>query len=237
MKKYKFINENRNFRINEAYKTLRTNLMFCGKDIKVVAITSCSPGDGKSYVTKNLAISLAEVGKNVLLIDADLRKSTMIKNVEADGEILGLSHLLSGQTQFENVIFQNKKIPTLFTIFAGSFPPNPAELLSCDEFTRLIENARNEFDYILIDTPPLGSVIDSAIIADRSDGMIMVIRSDKTNYRFACGVKEQMEKTNCRILGAVLNAVDVSDKSKYYHKYYSNYYYNDYSNYYKDKSV
>lgn len=232
MKKYEFLKTSKTFRTLEACKTLRTNLMFCGEDIKVVVITSCAPNEGKSYITRNLAINLSEVGKKVLIIDADLRKSMMLGNVSTEEKVVGLSHYLSGQAKLEDIIFCNKKYHSLFTIFAGSFPPNPAELLESEKFSQLIKDTRENFDYVLIDTPPLGSVIDSAIVAAIADGAILVIRSGKTSYRFAKGVKEQLSKTGCRILGAVINGVDVDNKDKYYYKNYKNYYYSDYTHYY-----
>lgn len=232
MKKYEFTSERKTFRTTESYKTLRTNLLLSGSDIKVVVITSCSPGDGKSYVTQNLAVNLAQTKKRVLLIDADLRKSALIGKITVEGKVSGLSHLLAGQATYDDVILQNKTFPSLYTIVAGTFPPDPAELIASDNFKSLIEKAREEFDYVLIDTPPLGSVIDSAIAATVSDGIIMVIRAQKTSYRFAKGVKDQLEKTGCRILGAVLNGVDVEDRNNYYYKNYKDYYYSDYRKYY-----
>lgn len=232
MKKYEFLKVSKSFKTVEACKMLRTNLMFCGENIKTVVITSCSPNEGKSYITKNLAVSLAEIGKKVLVIDADLRKSTMLGSVSVEEKVLGLSHYLSGQAKLEDTLFSNSQYPSLYTIFAGSFPPNPAELLNSEKFTQLLKTMREKFDYVLIDTPPLGSVIDSAVVAAVSDGSIMVIRAGKTSYRFAKGVKEQLEKTGCRILGAVINGVDIDSKDKYYYKNYRNYYYKDYNNYY-----
>lgn len=228
MKTFEFLKDRKTFKTAEAYKALRTNLLFCGSDIKVVVLTSCSPNDGKSYVTQRLAVNLAEDGKKVLMIDCDLRKSTTVGKIITYDEIFGLSHYLSGQAELEKILFCNKHVPNMYSIFAGSFPPNPAELLGSKKFKDLIEKMRKEFDYILIDTPPLGSVIDSAVVSQVCDGAIMVIRSAKTSYKFAREIKEQLEKSGCRILGAVLNAVDVEDRGKYYYKYYRDYYYNDY---------
>ena len=113
---------------NESYKSLRTNLLFCGEEKKVIAITSCTPNEGKSTVSLNLALSLADSGKKVLLIDADLRKSVLLGRTEVDQEIKGLSHLLSHQETIENVIYATN-IPRFNIIYAGTVPPNPAELL------------------------------------------------------------------------------------------------------------
>lgn len=207
MKTFEFIKEKQDFRTNEAYKTLRTNLVFCGDDIKVIAVTSCMPNDGKSTISRNTAVTLAEAGKRVLFIDADLRKSILTGKIIVDGELVGLSHLLSGQAGLGEVIYQSER-KNLNAIFAGSYSPNPAELLGNRRFKQLIAKMRESFDYIIIDTPPLGSVIDAAIIATVCDGMVMVVRAGKISYKFARNVKAQLEKTGCRIMGVVLNGVN-----------------------------
>lgn len=214
------------FRSNEAYKTLRTNIQFCGSDIKVIAVTSCTPNEGKTSVTFNLARSLADLGKKVLYIDADLRKSVVVGRYKIDGQIRGLTHFLAGQEPFHNVVYETN-INKLHMVFAGPIPPNPAELLSNRYFKKLIPTLKDVYDYVIIDTPPLGSVIDSAIIARECDGMAMVIESNKISYKFAQKVLEQLKKADCRILGVILNKVNMKDKgyySKYYGKYYGTYY-------------
>ena len=143
---------------NESYKSLRTNLLFCGEEKKVIAITSCTPNEGKSTVSLNLALSLADSGKKVLLIDADLRKSVLLGRTEVDQEIKGLSHLLSHQETIENVIYATN-IPRFNIIYAGTVPPNPAELLGAEYFKRVLAAVKKVYDYIIIDTPPLGSVM------------------------------------------------------------------------------
>lgn len=207
---------------NESYKSLRTNLLFCGEEKKVIAITSCTPNEGKSIVSINLAMSLADSGKKVLFIDADLRKSVLTGKTEVEGEIKGLSHLLSHQETIDNVIYSTN-IPRFYIIYAGTVPPNPAELLGGNYFKKLLEAVRKIYDYVIIDTPPLGSVIDGAVIADACDGSILVIESGAISYRFAQEVKEQMERCNCPILGVILNKVDMS-RQGYYGKYYGKYY-------------
>lgn len=207
---------------NESYKSLRTNLLFCGEDKKVIAITSCTPSEGKSTVSLNLAMSLADSGKKVLFIDADLRKSVMMGRTEVNGEVKGLSHLLSHQETLENVIYATN-IPRFHMIYAGAVPPNPAELLGSQYFKKFLAAIRKVYDYVIIDSPPLGSVIDGAVIADECDGSIMVIESGTISYRFAQEVKDQLARCNCPILGVILNKVDMS-KQGYYGKYYGKYY-------------
>lgn len=207
---------------NEAYKALRTNIQFCGNNIKVIAFTSCVPNEGKSSVSFNLAVSFAEDNKKVVLIDADLRRSVLIGRYRV-GEIeRGLTHYLSGMNSLEEVLYRTD-IANLDIIFAGSHSPNPAELLNNAHFTGMVDILREAYDYILIDTPPLGSVIDGAIVARICDGAVLVIEANSINHRFAQNVKSQLEKSNCRILGAVMNKVPVDTKG-YYGRYYGKYY-------------
>lgn len=201
----------------EAYKTLRTNLQFCGSEKKVLVFTSCTQNEGKTHIALNLAISLAEIGKKVLLLDADLRKSVLLGRVKVSEEIVGLTHFLSRQEPLVNIIYETG-IPNLQIIFAGPMPPNPAELLNDRAFNLMLKSLRESYDYILIDSPPLGSVIDSAIIAEKSDGAILVIESGWNSRRFEQEVKLQLEKAGTPILGAILNKVDMSTQ-KYYGRY------------------
>lgn len=214
----------RDYSSAEAYKTLRTNITFCDAEKKVLLITSCTPNEGKSSVSLNLAVSLAESGKRVLLIDADLRKSVIMGKIEVTsegGEVFGLTHYLSKQAQVKDIICATD-IKNLFVVLPGPVPPNPTELLGNKYFSALINSLKSVYDYVLIDSPPLGLVIDSAVIAKECDGSILVIESGVISYRFAQEVKSQLEKTGCPILGAVLNKVDVQH-SKYYGKYYGKY--------------
>ena len=214
--------------MDEAYKALRTNIQFCGADKKVIALTSCTPNEGKSSVAFNLAASLAESGKSVLLIDADLRKSVMMGRVSVDQEVMGLAHYLSKQAKLSDVICATT-LPKFHIIFSGIVPPNPAELLGGKNFRSLLNALRKVYDYVIVDTPPLGSVIDSAIVAEICDGSIMVIESGVISYRFAQEVKSQLEKSNCPLLGVVLNKVDMQ-KQAYgkYGKYGQYNYYGEY---------
>lgn len=205
------------YSVNESYKSLRTNLLFCGEEKHVIAITSCTPNEGKSTVSLNLALSLADSGKKVLLIDADLRKSVLVGRTEVEEEVKGLSHLLSHQETIENVIYTTN-IPRFHIVYAGIVPPNPAELLGGEYFKRVLSAIKKVYDYVIIDTPPLGSVIDGAVIADECDGAILVMESGAVSYRFAQEVKEQLAKSDCPILGVILNKVD-TNKQGYYGKY------------------
>ena len=221
-------NLTKDYRSNEAYKSLRTNIEFSGEDKKVIVFTSCTPNEGKSTVSISLAASLAEGGKRVLFVDADLRKSVLVGRHKVSGEIKGLSHYLSGQADVKDVVLKTQE-PRLYVVFAGVVPPNPAELLGSKRFEAFLQGARQSYDYIIIDAPPLGSVIDAAIITKFCDASVLVISSRTISRKFAAGVKDQLEKTGCPILGVVLNKVDMK-QNKYYGKYYGNYYgsYGDY---------
>lgn len=210
--------QNMDYKISEAYKTLRTNVQFSGEDVKVIAVTSCTPNEGKSTTSLNLAISLAEIGKKVMFIDADLRKSVIVNRYKVEGSIKGLSHYLSGQNTLEEVCYATN-VSNLHVIFSGPFVPNPAELLGGKKFAALIPALRNVYDYVIIDTPPLGRVIDSAVISKCCDGAMMVISSGAISYKFAQTTKSQLEKSNVPILGVVMNKVPIT-RNSYYGKYY-----------------
>ena len=201
----------------EAVKSLRANLQLCGGDKKAIVFTSCTQNEGKTRTILNLGIALSEIGKKVLLLDADLRKSVLLGRCHTTSQIKGLSHFLSKQEVLVDTICKTN-IPNFEIIFAGPVPPNPAELLSDKYFERMLETLRNYYDYILIDSPPLGNVIDSAVMASHCDGAVFVIEAGWNSWKFAQDVKAQLEKTGCPILGVVLNKVDVTSQ-KYYGKY------------------
>ncbi len=219
------------FKTNEAYKALRTNINFSGDDIQSIAFTSSVPNEGKSMVSFQCARSLAEDDKKVLYIDADIRKSVLVARYSADKEVPGLTHFLTGKKHLDDVICETN-IHNMNVIFSGRVAPNPSELLGKERFSNMIERAKTEYgyDYIIIDCPPLGSVIDAAVVARACDGTIIVIESDNISYRITQKVKDQLDKSGCRILGAVLNKVEMESKG-YYGKYYGSYYGKYYGNY------
>lgn len=216
------------FHSNEAYKLLRTNIQFCGSDVKSICFTSCLPNEGKSIVSFNLAVSLAEINKKVLFLDADLRRSVVIGRYKPDQAVRGITHYLSGQSNLDEVLYETN-ILNLDIIFPGPIPPNPAELLASSTFDDLVKMLREIYDYVIIDTPPLGIVVDSAIVAGCCDGTILVIETKNISYKLAQKVKKQLDMGNCRVLGAILNKADLSQnkyqhygkKNKYDYKYYS----------------
>lgn len=209
----------------EAIKTLRTNIQFSGEDVKTIVLTSCYPNEGKSDVTYQLALELGKLGKKVLLIDADIRKSSYIKRFQVRQKTMGLSQYLSGQAELAQIVYSTNNIG-VDLIFSGPYAPNPSELLAQERFTDLLTRARNTYDYVLLDTPPIISMADAAIVAKQCDGAILVIESEAVSRRVAAKAKDQLEKSGCHIIGAVLNKVDVK-KEKYYSKYGNYYHYGD----------
>ncbi len=214
-----------NYFMREAFNTLRTNVLFCGTETKVIALTSCFAHEGKTTVSLELARTLAESDRHVLYIDADLRKSITVSRYTNQTGIAGLSQLLSGQATLGETLYRTQ-ISGLDVIFAGPFPPNPTELVGSEAFRQLIEAVRPHYDYVIIDSPPLGLVVDAAVIAGACDGAILVVHQGKIKYRVAQGVVEQLKKSGCRILGAVLNqperSRDVLPDASYYKRYKKN---------------
>ena len=215
--------------VTEAYRTLRTNMQFCGKDVRVVALTSCFPNEGKTTIAIEIGKSLAEIGKKVLLIDADLRKSVVVRKYTSEAGVLGLSQFLSQQATEEDVLYHTQ-YEGLDMIFAGQYPPNPVELLGSTGFKAFLEKSKEVYDYILIDTPPLGMVIDSAVVAGFCDSAIMVVNAGKVRRVQALEVKEQLLRSGVRILGVVLNHAEGKKElfgkagKSYSRRYYKTYY-------------
>lgn len=207
------------FQAAEALKTLRTNLMFSGADVKAVALTSFSAAEGKSSISFQLAASLAQAGKRVLLMDADLRKSVMASRMRVRGKVDGLSHFLSGMANANEVINETD-VPGLYLMFAGARVPNAAELLGQPSLGKLMNALKETFDYVIVDAAPVGQVIDCAVMAPALDGVLMVIDTTHNSYKLQRRMKQQLEKAGARILGAILNRVDFSDKGGYYGKAY-----------------
>lgn len=227
-----FINElqDSSHTITESFKALRTNFLFCGTEYKSIVITSCVKHEGKSTVSIELAKSLALADKKVLLIDADLRKSVYATRYTTnEGEVIGLSEYLSSQASLEDVLYSTQD-ENLNIIFAGAVPPNPVELLSSKTFKDLVEKFKLEYDFVIIDAAPLGAVIDAAVIGAFADAAIMVIAANEIHCRHAQDVKEQLEKSGCKILGAILNKVPLKTGS-YYSGYYRKYYGRKYGSY------
>ncbi|MBS5397867.1 MAG: CpsD/CapB family tyrosine-protein kinase [Lachnospiraceae bacterium] len=207
----------------EAIKTLRTNIQFTGTEVKSIVVTSCYPNEGKSDVVFQLALEIGKMGKKVLVLDADIRKSSYINRFQVKQKTEGLSQYLSGQSRLQDIVYSTN-FQGVDIIFAGPTAPNPSELLAQESFVSLVHTMRGKYDYVLVDTPPVGSLTDAAVVARQCDGAILVVESDLVSRRVALKAKQQLEMSGCHILGAVLNKVDIK-KNKYYSKY--SYYYGE----------
>lgn len=195
-----------NFYTQEAYKTLRTNLLFCGRDVQIIAVTSHWENEGKTTVALNLAKSLTELGKRVLVIDADMRKSVMAGRHTKAKNPAGLSEILTGIVKLSDGLYATQ-YENLHMIFSGKYPPNPVELLGGKYFPMLLEETRKVYDYVIVDTPPLGQVIDAAVLAPFCDGTLLVMESHLIRQKHAKSLINQLNKSGSKILGVVRNNI------------------------------
>lgn len=195
-----------NFYTQEAYKTLRTNLLFCGRDVQIIAVTSHWENEGKTTVALNLAKSLTELGKRVLVIDADMRKSVMAGRHTKAKNPAGLSEILTGIVKLSDGLYATQ-YENLHMIFSGKYPPNPVELLGGKYFPMLLEETRKVYDYVIVDTPPLGQVIDAAVLAPFCDGTLLVMESHLIRQKYAKSLINQLNKSGSKILGVVRNNI------------------------------
>lgn len=215
---------------DEAINTLCTNIAFAGENMKKIMITSCLASEGKSFVSMNVMRTMASLGKRVALVDADLRRS-MINSTYKLGyqdskNRMGLAHWLAGMCSLNDVIYKTD-IERAYMVPVGREVSNSLPLLNSPRLPQLLQELERNFDYVIIDAPPVGAIIDAAQIAKHCDGSLIVVSYDAVHRRQLIEVKEQLEQTGCPILGTVLNMVEYDSymSRKYYHKsYYSNYY-------------
>ena len=217
--------EVKDYRLTEGLNQLKTNLAFCGKDIKVITITSSVQNEGKSSVAFDLSKTMAEGGKKILMVDADLRKSVLAAKYHIQGIDKGLSHYLTGQAEIEDIIYETETEGFYLSV-AGPLSPDPTSLLDSDQFQKFIDKVREDYDYVIIDAPPLGVVIDAAIIGKYCDGAVLVIEQGVIKRKVVQDVIKQLKRGKVRILGAVLNKVDerIGAYGNYEYKYSYSYY-------------
>ena len=217
--------EVKDYRLTEGLNQLKTNLAFCGKDIKVITITSSVPNEGKSSVAFDLSKTMAEGGKKILMVDADLRKSVLAAKYHIQGIDKGLSHYLTGQAEIEDIIYETETEGFYLSV-AGPLSPDPTSLLDSDQFQKFIDKVREDYDYVIIDAPPLGVVIDAVIIGKYCDGAVLVIEQGVIKRKVVQDVIKQLKRGEVRILGAVLNKVDesIGAYGAYDYKYSYSYY-------------
>lgn len=207
------------FEVVEAVKALRTNVIFSGEEKRSIGLTSYGGGEGKTTISLNLAAALAMDGKRTVLLDTDMRRSVLAKYAGKRSRIDGLGQYLTGQCSINDILYATD-VPNLYIIFAGTRVANPAELLGSNRLKGLVAALKTTFSYIVIDTPPLGRVIDCAIMAPVIDGLLILVNTEKNSYRAVQAVKLQYEKANGKILGVVLNKCNFKDKSSYYGRTY-----------------
>lgn len=206
--------ENIPFNVVESYKSIRSNIMFAlgTTDKKVIAVSSANPGEGKSTTTANVAIALAQTGSSVLLIDADMRKPVQHKIFKASN-IDGLSTLIIMRSSNEKAIKKNV-IQGLDLLSSGPIPPNPSELLASDRFKTLISEFAEQYDYVIIDTPPVNVVSDAMVMNDSISGIVIVLKYSSTTFEDLSGSMKQIELVRSNVLGFVLNEIDYSHRSR-----------------------
>ncbi|ASS89477.1 CpsD/CapB family tyrosine-protein kinase [Aeribacillus pallidus] len=203
--------------ISEQYRTIRTNIQFSSVDheIRSIMITSTGPGEGKSTTAENLAVVFAQQGKQVLLIDADLRKPTVHYTFRLQN-IHGLTSVLLRNATLQEAVSVSE-VDHLDVLTSGPIPPNPAELLSSRSMVELLKEAYDQYDIVIIDSPPLLAVADAQILANQVDASIMVVASGKTEREAALKGKESLLSAKSKLLGVVLNGKPQKDSHYYYY--------------------
>ncbi len=202
----------------ESYRALRTSLLLTslGGPPKVILITSALPQEGKTTTSINTAIVLAQKGTRVLLIDADLRRPSIHKTLGM-GPKTGLSNVLTGNATLQQAVIRSSILPTLFVLTAGTPPPNPAELLASSNMRDILAELREQYDHIIVDTPPTLSVTDAVVMSTRADAVVLVIRSGQTTKQALRRARDLLMQVNARVAGVLLNAVDLTSPDYYYY--------------------
>ena len=202
----------------ESYRALRTSLLLTslGGPPKVILVTSALPQEGKTTTSINTAIVLAQKGTRVLLIDADLRRPSIHKTLGM-GPKTGLSNVLTGNATLQQAVVRSTLMPTLFVLPAGTPPPNPAELLASSNMKDILAELREQYDHIIVDTPPTLSVTDAVVMSTRADAVVLVIRSGQTTKQALRRSRDILLQVNARVAGVLLNAVDLTSPDYYYY--------------------
>ncbi|WP_444684994.1 CpsD/CapB family tyrosine-protein kinase [Alkalicoccus luteus] len=204
--------------ISEQYRTLRTNIQFASidKPVRSILVTSSSPGEGKSTTVANLSIVLAQQDNKVLLVDTDLRKPTVHFSFQVPNQA-GFTNVLTNQSTFDDMVFETS-IANLDVLPSGPLPPNPSELLGSQRMKQFMQHVKDRYDYVIFDAPPVNAVTDAQILAGHTDGVVLVIRSGKTEEDHAERAVESLKKVDANLIGAVLNDRQM-EQSQYYYYY------------------
>lgn len=207
------------FSVQEAYKALRTNVIFSlpGGAAKCIGVTSAMGSEGKSMNTVNLALSFGQIGKHVLLIDSDMRLPTVASKLGLVGQP-GLSDVLVGNCDLSEAIQDNEQYG-IHILPAGTIPPDPTTLLESEEMETMLKNLRQQYDYILIDLPPVVTVSDAVILSKHLDGLLLVVKHEQSQYRAVNSMMTQLKMANAKILG-IIYANAATGGNKYYKSYY-----------------
>lgn len=202
--------------VSEAYKVLRTNIQYSSidKKMKVILVTSSEPGEGKSTTSGNLAVSLGYDGKKVLIIDCDLRKPSIHKLFNQSNTV-GLSEVLVGKEELAVAIKNYDKNIDVLT--SGNIPPNPSEMLGSEAMENLLIDLREQYDHIILDSPPTNLVSDSQVLSIKADGTLLVVRAEKTKRESIKMAKEKIERVNGKIIGSILNVTSTKNEEYYYY--------------------
>lgn len=206
--------------VAEQFRTIRTNIQFSAVDKKIqsLVVTSAEPSEGKSTVSSNLAVVWAKQNEKVLLIDADLRRPTAHRAFNLLNAA-GLSSYLSNNAVYEEII-QETEVPNLSVISSGPVPPNPAELLNSRHINTLIERLEDEYDIIIFDVPPINTVTDAQLLANKADGVILVVPQGIAEKGSVTHAVEQLNKVHAKVLGTVMNRFKADKAPGYYGGYY-----------------
>lgn len=220
------LSQNSSFYVRESYKSLRTNIRFfqAGEGCRRFCITSSLAGEGKSITLLNLAITFAEAGQRVLLIDADLRRPSQARLL-IERATPGLSNVLAGHCDEDEAI-RKSAYPNLDVLFSGEIPPNPSELLGSPRMKKLIDRLSERYDYILVDAPPVGVVTDACVVARSLDGMLFLVRQNKTEKEILARCVQQVKNAGVRLMGFVINGSTGESGSQYKYRYRTKYKYN-----------
>ena len=206
--------------ISEQYRAIRTNIEYSNVDqnTKTILVTSSDKNEGKTTTVSNLAVSFANLNKKVLLIDCDLRNASIHKMFRLNN-IYGLTDILAKDRAVDKCI-QKTELENLYVLTAGAIPPNPAEILSSEKMKNLIEDLKNIYDYIFIDTPPIGLVTDAGVLSSFIDGVVLVVKSESVEKKYLEETKKKLDAVDARILGAILNSYKSEQKDYNYYSYY-----------------
>lgn len=209
--------------ISEAYRVIRTNLQFTSLDnpLKVIMVTSSIPGEGKSTTVTNLAVTFAQTGSRVLIVDADLRKPRLHKlfHITNKRGLTGAIMQLDKVSEF----IQDTGVENLSIMTSGTIPPNPSELLGSKKMKNLIEKLEGLYDFVIIDSPPVGVITDAQLLATLSDGVLIVAASAEVTNEALNHSKQLLENVNAKIIGIILNKLERESNGYYYYNYYAAY--------------